>query len=79
MKKCAKKCMEENSACQKTDCRLWIDYRDENNCALISIEKNGDMTLQEVAERMKISYVRVKQIQDSSLVKLAKRIRVIAQ
>ena len=79
MKRSAKKCMDENRACDKTDCRLWIDYKSENNCTLVSIEKNGDMTLQEVAERMNISYVRVKQIQDSSLVKLAKRIRVIAQ
>lgn len=79
MKRCAKECLEENRACDKTECRLWIDYESENNCTLISIEKNGDMTLQEVAERMNISYVRVKQIQDSSLVKLAKRIRVMAQ
>lgn len=79
MRKCAKECMRENKACDKTECRLWIEKEDEGNCTLISIERNGDMTLQEVAERMKISYVRVKQIQDSALVKLAKRIRVIAQ
>jgi len=79
MKKCAKECMTKEKKCTQTDCRMWIDHGDEQNCALISIEKNGDMTLHEVAERLKISYVRVKQIQDTSLTKLSKRIRGITQ
>jgi len=79
MRKCAKECMAKNKECTKTDCRMWIEHGEEQNCVLISIEKNGDMTLHEVAERLKISYVRVKQIQDTSLIKLSKRIRGITQ
>jgi DNA-directed RNA polymerase sigma subunit (sigma70/sigma32) len=52
---------------------MWIEHKDDYNCALIAIEKNGDMTLHEVAERLKISYVRVKQIQDKTLRKVGKR------
>lgn len=51
-------------------CRYWIDYPKEYNCCLFSIEKNGAMSLREVAERLKISYVRVKQIEDEILLKI---------
>jgi len=56
---------------------MWIDYEDDHNCALIAIEKNGDMTLHEVAERLNISYVRVKQIQDKTLQKVGKRMLAV--
>tara|TARA_Y100000034_G_C6735449_1_gene326101 strand:+ start:472 stop:627 length:156 start_codon:yes stop_codon:yes gene_type:complete len=41
------------------------------NCALIAVEKNGAMTLREIADRLEISFVRVKQIQDKALLKLS--------
>ncbi len=50
--------------------RSWIKYGEEYNCALISIEMNGNMTLQETGERLGISAVRVKQIQDKTLKKI---------
>jgi len=77
MRKCATKCMKENVSCRESGCRMWIDYEDDHNCALIAIEKNGDMTLHEVAERLNISYVRVKQIQDKTLQKVGKRMLAV--
>ena len=44
------------------------------NCSLIAVEKHGTMTLREVSDRMGITFVRVKQIQDKSLKKFMTRI-----
>jgi DNA-directed RNA polymerase sigma subunit (sigma70/sigma32) len=40
---------------------------------LISVDKHGQLTLREVAERLGVSYVRIKQIQDKAMEKAAKR------
>lgn len=72
MKKCAKECYARQRSCKEEGCRLWIDHDEDLNCSLVSIEKNGPMTLHQVAERMKISYVRVKQLQDLAIKKIDK-------
>ncbi len=72
MKKCFEKCLDDNINCPFKQCRYWIDYSPEMNCSLISIEKNGCLTLKEVATRLNISHVRVKQIQDRALEKIRK-------
>ena len=36
---CSKKCIELNVDCPHTDCKHWINYSSENNCALISINQ----------------------------------------
>tara|TARA_R110000824_G_scaffold290358_1_gene478874 strand:- start:119 stop:355 length:237 start_codon:yes stop_codon:yes gene_type:complete len=77
MKDCAKKCYTTGDLCQNKDCRMWIEHKDDNNCVMISIEKNGEMTLHQIADRLGISYVRVKQIQDKAISKLGKRLLVI--
>ena len=74
MKLCSKECFINNKKCEQTDCRMWIDHKDDLNCCLIAIEKNGRMTLNEVGDRLKISYVRVKQIEKATLVKLQKKV-----
>ena len=55
---------------------MWIDYEEDQNCSLVSIYENGAMTLEEVAKRMKISFVRVSQIEKKALEKLSKRIKI---
>ena len=72
MKDCASECLKKNEGCKKEECRLWIDYKEDNNCTLIAIKKHGEMTLMEVAERMKVSFVRIKQIQDKAIKKISK-------
>ena len=76
MRECTKRCGELGVTCPCQDCRLWIDYPEDLNCALVSIEMNhtGQLTLREVADRMGISFVRVKQIQDAACSKLLKKI-----
>lgn len=73
---CAKSCLSSGKQCSKQECRMWIDYEEDQNCSLVSIYENGAMTLEEVAKRMKISFVRVSQIEKKALEKLSKRIKI---
>jgi len=70
MKQCLSKCKELDVTCPVEACRHWIEFEEDHNCSLCSIEKNGSMTLREIAGRLGISFVRVKQIQDKSIKKI---------
>jgi len=72
--KCKEKCLLKNKACKQSSCKHWLDYKQDLNCSLITVERHGPLTLREVAERLHISYVRVKQIQDKAIVKIFKKI-----
>jgi len=61
--KCSRHHLKCKEACENSTCRYWISYEDEQNCSLISIYENGPMTLRDIAERMGVSFARVKQIQ----------------
>lgn len=70
MRKCAKDSLESESVCNNKDCRLWMDYDKDLNCSLISVKKNGKLTLNQVGDRLGISYVRVSQIEKQAVKKL---------
>jgi len=76
---CVELCKDLNTSCPNKDCRMWIDYEDEKNCCLVSIEekaKGGStkgLTLHEVADRLSINYLKVRQIEIDALRKLSKR------
>ena len=74
MTECAKVLMEYDVSCPCKECRLWIDYKQDSNCTLIAVKNKKTMTLREVADRMGISFVRVKQIQDIAYSKLIKKL-----
>ena len=71
--KCIKECEAAMASCKSKGCRYWIDYSEDLNCSLISVNENGAMTLKEVAKRIGVSYVRVKQIQDLAIKKINKK------
>jgi|TARA_R100001163_G_C4987396_1_gene141268 DNA-directed RNA polymerase sigma subunit (sigma70/sigma32) len=77
LRECTKLCIKNNVSCPKenSDCRHWIDYEDDHNCVLRAIDKciyneNRALTLQEVGERLKLSFVRIKQIETKALQKM---------
>lgn len=74
MKTCAKECLDKKSSCKQKDCRQWIKYEEDHNCAHVAVKKNGPMTLKEVAKRLGVSYVRITQIEKSALSKLRKKV-----
>jgi hypothetical protein len=71
MIKCLEACKKLNVGCPVKDCRYWINYEGEKNCSFESIDRHDSMTLREVGDRLGISYVRVKQIQDKALKKIS--------
>jgi DNA-directed RNA polymerase sigma subunit (sigma70/sigma32) len=61
--------------CRQKECRHWMKFSADQNCALICVAKHGNLTLEEVGKRLKISHVRVKQIQDKAIIKLERKMR----
>ena len=72
---CGEGCACEADEKDEEKPRMWIDYPEDDNCALKAIEKNGPMTLDQVSKRLGVSIVRVSQIEKQALKKLAKRIK----
>ncbi len=73
MRDCTRKCVDDKKPCAEKNCRAWINYKEDFNCSNISIARCGNMTLAEIAKRLGLSIVRVKQIQDKALQKLQKK------
>jgi hypothetical protein len=67
---CSQKCIMLNKSCDKTNCDHWINFDSENNCDLVSILINGPMSLRQIGERIGVSYVRVKQIEEAAIQKI---------
>ena len=72
MKNCSKICLDNGIECPFKECKHWIEFEEDLNCTLVSVDKNGAMSLREVADRLGVSFVRVKQIQDKAIKKLSK-------
>ena len=73
MKQCSKECIDKDYVCDKSECRHWMDFAEDFNCSLISVYRHGNMTLEQVGERIGVSFVRVRQIEQQALEKLRKR------
>ena len=67
---CSRKCLKSKKICASSDCRHYINFKDEYNCTLIAIYENGAMTLREIGDRLGISFARVKQIESQALKKI---------
>ena len=70
MRKCLEACINLQISCPVRECRYWVDYEEEHNCVFRTIEKNGNMTLRQVADRIGVSFVRIKQIEDKAIKKI---------
>jgi len=71
MKKCLQTCKKMNTPCPIVECRNHVQYPEDYNCVLETVDKNGAMTLRECAARLGISFVRVKQLEDQALKKIS--------
>lgn len=72
IRECSKICLDNDIQCEFAECSHWIKFGEDHNCDLISIKKHGPLTLRQVGERMGVSYVRIKQIEDVALKKIRK-------
>jgi len=73
MRKCKTGVILTNKPCEECECRMWLDYESDLNCTLIAVDKHGPLNLRQIGERLGISFVRVKQIQDVALNKLSSK------
>ena len=71
-KKLKVSCPEENS-----DCRFWMDYEGDLNCALVSVDNNDNrpMTLRDIGFRLNLSHVRIDQIAKGAVKKVRKKLK----
>jgi hypothetical protein len=75
MKECSEKCLEHSVDCPFKECNNWINHAEDHNCDLIAIKKNGPMTLRQIADRLGVSFVRIKQIEDNAVRKIKKGVK----
>ena len=73
LRECSRECIRKKKGCRDTGCKYWIDFPGDFNCTLVAIYEHGKMTLRQVAERIGISFARVKQIESQALIKIRKR------
>mgnify|MGYP001191982596 FL=1 len=71
---CSKRCIELNYSCHIKDCKHWINFSKDHNCTLVAVYNHGPMTLRQVAERIQLSFARVKQIETKAFQKIKKRL-----
>ena len=77
IKICSKRCQDLEVSCPNDKCRSWIDYQKDNNCSLISIQKNGNMTLSEISERLAVPIAKVHHIQARAIHKIKNSYRLL--
>ena len=71
MKECFDICAENGVECPFKECRHWIDYEEDLNCAVVCARKHENgLSLREVAERMSVSFPRISQIEHAAFKKL---------
>jgi len=58
-------------ACDDCQCRNWMSFEEDLNCAVVCARKNENgLSLREVAERMGVSFPRISQIEHAAFDKL---------
>jgi len=53
MKECSNSCIKNEETCPFKECKHWINFDEDHNCDLISINRHGAMTLREIAPRLR--------------------------
>ena len=70
--KCYEECRKHKKKCKVKECRLWIDYPMDLNCTEIAVQKNGNLCLREIGERLNLTPSRIKQIENKAVAKVSK-------
>ena len=73
--KCYQHYKEINKNCQKKDCRYWIKCGKDKNCALISVENDEKLTLEDVGKLFDVTRMRICQIEKQAIKKLKEKVK----
>jgi len=79
LKLCSEACIKHDVSCDFKECKHWMNYEGDHNCDLIAINRHTEMTLRDVAVRLNVSFVRIKQIEDKAMKKLSKKLNIPEQ
>jgi predicted transcriptional regulator len=74
MKECVKEVLKSGKVCECQSCPLWIKYPEEMNCTMITVEVNGEMSLQEISKRVGIYRTTCSKILKGAMKKMAKNL-----
>ena len=79
MRECSDVCKRLSVSCpeENSDCRFWMDFEGDLNCALIAVDNNDGrpMTLRDIGLRLNLSHVRVDQIAKKATEKVRKKLK----
>lgn len=70
---CSKFIQEHDKCCSNSDCRYHLNAEEDKNCLFISVEENGTQNLRQISSKLGISYVRVYQIEQAAMNKIASK------
>ena len=71
MSKTACRCQREGkNEYERSCCRNWIDYEEDENCCLITVEKHGNISMDEVSKRIGVTLQRIEQMEKEALRKI---------
>lgn len=70
-KKCYNEVEKFSIPCQRKSCKQWIDFKEGNNCVVISA-KNGPLTLNEIGKIFGLTRMRICQIEKNIYHKIRK-------
>lgn len=70
--KCVQQIKNSGFPCTNSKCDYYLEYEKDLNCTFVCVQNNGALTLRDTAERLGVSYVRIKQIEERALKKIEK-------
>ena len=68
--KCFEFCKLHKTSCKKTNCRYWINSKDDQMCCLIAAKKNNNITLEDVGKIFNVTRMRICQIEKRAIEKI---------
>ena len=68
--KCFEFYAKNKTNCQKSECRYWINKKDDQMCCIISAKRDKTMTLEEIGKLFNVTRMRICQIEKRALLKI---------
>ena len=66
-----------NLICNKNNCRYWINKKDSNNCCLIVVKEQPNLTLEEAGNIFGVTRMRICQLEKKAIEKLKDKLKSI--